>query len=37
MTLSPLKWGECQIEYKALERGIPVVYVETKNTSITCS
>jgi IS605 OrfB family transposase len=24
------------IEYKALERGIPVVYVEPKNTSITC-
>jgi len=24
------------IEYKALERGIPVVYVEAKNTSITC-
>jgi len=24
------------IEYKALERGIPVVYVEPRNTSITC-
>ena len=24
------------IEYKALEKGIPVVYVEAKNTSITC-
>jgi IS605 OrfB family transposase len=24
------------IEYKALERGIPVVYVKPKNTSITC-
>lgn len=24
------------IEYKALERGIPAVYVEAKNTSITC-
>ena len=24
------------IEYKALERGIPVVYVDAKNTSITC-
>ncbi|RLJ07020.1 MAG: transposase [Candidatus Aenigmatarchaeota archaeon] len=24
------------IEYKALERGIPVVYVNAKNTSITC-
>jgi IS605 OrfB family transposase len=24
------------IEYKALERGIPVVYVDPKNTSITC-
>ena len=24
------------IEYKVLERGIPVVYVEAKNTSITC-
>jgi len=24
------------IEYKALERGIPVVYIDAKNTSITC-
>jgi len=24
------------IEYKAIERGIPVIYVEPKNTSITC-
>ncbi|MHA1860358.1 MAG: transposase [Candidatus Asgardarchaeia archaeon] len=24
------------VEYKALERGIPVVYVSPKNTSITC-